>query len=67
MTKLKFLSVLVCMGLVTSSAFAGTDAAAFLKKGVQVQFIGTLPDLQKGNSMLLRLWGLPEVVTNIQV
>ena len=34
MTKLKFLSVLVCMGLVTSSAFAGTDAAAFLKRGV---------------------------------
>ena len=34
MTKLKFLSVLVCMGLISSSAFAGTDAAAFLKKGV---------------------------------
>jgi len=34
MTKIKFLSVLICVGLVSGSAFAGTDAAAFLKKGV---------------------------------
>ena len=34
MTKLKFLSVLICVGLLSGSAFAGTDAAAFLKKGV---------------------------------
>ena len=39
MTKLKFLSVLVCMGLISSSAFAGTDAAAFLKKGVGARAI----------------------------
>ena len=35
MNKLKFLSLIVCIGLVCSSnCFAGTDAAAFLKKGV---------------------------------
>ena len=34
MTKLKFLSVLVCIMFLSNLAFAGTDAAAFLKKGV---------------------------------